>query len=285
MSAVAAVIPSRDESIAPRRILVADISVDADYQRDLEQTRVQKMVAEWDGRRCSPLVLSSRGGRLWCVDGQHRLAAMRALGVEFCYAVMLELTKVEEADLFVGTQYGRKSLNAHDLFKAETVALHADVLTIIRIVHRFGYTLSRMTGFNNIGAVGALRRIFKLGGENLLTVTLDLTRAQWASADGASGSSSRQGIVLYGLAIFLHSFRGEPQFDMIRAQRILEKNSPAKFIRAAQEIAMTKRSAGTSPVNVAEAIRNSYNTGLSKHRQMDSIRLTKKAGILRKKSV
>jgi hypothetical protein len=271
--------PSGPEMGVPRRIAVSTIGVDSEYQRDLDMNRVQKMVREWDPRRCDPLHLSARGGRLWCIDGQHRLVCMRELGIEFCQAFVHEgMTKMEEADFFALKQYGSKTLTVWDLFKAEKVAGKTDVLTIIRIVQRSGFTLSRATGFNHIGAIGALRRILKLGGDRLLTLTLEMVGKLWASADGEHRSIARQGIILQGLAIFLHSFQTEPQYNQDHTAQVLEKNSPGKFLRAAQDIAMSNHTAKSSAVNVALAIRNAYNAGLRPERKLSQVKQLRRSG-------
>jgi hypothetical protein len=203
---------------------------------------------------------------------------MQELGVPSCFAIVLEgLTKIEEADLFVKKQYGRKSLSIWELFTAEKVATHEDVLTIIRVVTKCGYVISAANGHNHIVAVGALRRIYRMGGPELLAVTLQTTGSLWSTAEGQDGSVSRQGIILHGLAIFLHSFRGLPGYDPKRTQNILVKNSPGKFLRWAQEIAMTRRTTESSAVNVAEAIRNAYNNGLGKGKKLDAIRQSRRS--------
>ncbi|HEV8656927.1 MAG TPA: DUF6551 family protein [Candidatus Limnocylindria bacterium] len=274
MSAVA--LAQQSPMPKPRIVPLADIGFDTDYQRDLESSRVHKMVREWDGRRCASLMLSARGGRLWCVDGQHRIAAMRELGIDAWMAIVLEgMTKQEEADLYILLQLDRKSLNAWDLFKAGKTAAHADVIAIIRIIQKHGFRLAPTAGPNHIGAIGAIRRIFRLGGERLLNLTLDTTARHWATAVSDRHSVARQGISLEGLAIFLHSFREQPQYDPDRARVVLEKNSPAIFIRKAQELAMERMRANSSPVMVAEALRDVYNAGLKRDRKLGGIRQTK----------
>lgn len=258
----------------PRRIRVIDVCFDTDYQRDLDNGRVQKMVKKWDPRRCSPILVSSRGGRLWCIDGQHRVAAMRELGIETWPAVILDdLTQKQEADLFVLTQKDRRDLNAWDLFKAEVTAAHAEVLDILRIVGKTGFKLSRVAGPNHIAAVGAIRRIYDLGGPELLSVTLQTTRDHWRTSLSDKNATARQGMVIHGLAIFLHSFRAEAYYDSVRTARILEGHSPALFLRKSQEMAMAQARANTSPVLIAQAIRDTYNGGgLKKDRRLGGIR-------------
>lgn len=251
-----------------RKVPIRDLRLDSSYQRDLDMARVQKMVRDWDPRRSGLATLSHRAGVLWIVDGQHRVAALREMGAIFIDASVLEgMSQSDEADLFVALQRGTKSLNAWDLFKAETTAGHPEVLDIIRIVHAAGFKIERSTGHGNIQAVGALRRVFSLGGEPLLALTLTTARGCW------SGDRKQlDGQVLEGLALFFHSFRGEPQYDADRASRVLQTTPAVTFLRQAQEIAQNRASVSSSAANVAEAIRNKYNDRLSRAKQLGAIR-------------
>lgn len=47
------------------------------YQRPVEPEDVDRLIAKWDDRLLTPLVVSFRDGKFNVVDGQHRIAAMR----------------------------------------------------------------------------------------------------------------------------------------------------------------------------------------------------------------
>ena len=256
-----------------RRVPIKDLRLDSTYQRDLDSSKIRRMVEDWDPRRAQVVVLSHRAKILWIVDGQHRVAALRERGEIFVEAVVHEgMSQTEEADLFVALQRGRKNLNAWDLFKAENAAGHEDVLNLIRIVHSQGFRIDRTAGHGHIAAVGALRRIFKLGAEPLLTLVLSTTRMVWAGDKRAL-----DGQTLEGLALFLNSFRSEPQYDGTRALNILQATPAITFLRQAQEIAQNRSSASSSATNVAEAIRNKYNERLPAVKRLGAIRRVNKS--------
>lgn len=255
-----------------RRIPIKDIRLDSVYQRDLDSIRIRRVVEQWDDRMVGVLAVSHRAGILWCVDGQHRLAAMRELGILFCNAIVYDgLAQTEEAALFVELNRNRKPPNAWELFKAEAAALHEDVLNIIRIVHSLGYQIGRVTNHSTISAISALRRIYRLGGEPLLTATLRSVRGAWTGRELSLG-----GQVLEGLALFYHSFRGEPQYDDDRLARVMERNAPLKIIGDAQEIAAKRAVSGRSAVFLAEAIRDIYNMGLKREKKLGAVKRFKK---------
>lgn len=257
-----------------RRVPVADIRIDSAYQRDVDSARVNRLVRDFDPQLAGALILSARAGSLWCVDGQHRLQAMKEMGTPQANAVVFTgLTQREEADLFVKYNRNRKGLTAWDLFKAELVAGHEEALAVVTIVAHAGYRIDRQAGPTNIGAVSAIRRIFRLGGEPLLILTLGAIKRNW-SAD----RNALAGQVIEGLAIFYHSFRSEPQYEDKRTDAILDGYSPSVFQRRAQEIAAERTTNGISAANLAEAIRDKYNERLSPPKRLGSLRKIKKAG-------
>jgi hypothetical protein len=260
---------SAKNGFVPRSVAVETIKLDSFYQRDLDNVRVQKMVADWDPRRVTAIVLSARGGSLYCLDGQHRLAAARELGVPSLYAFVFEgLSQTEEADYFYLYQTARKGLTAWDLWKAEVAAQHQDVLNIIRVVNSHGFRIERVAhGIGVIRALRALRRIYKLGGEHLLGDTLDLIARVWKMTDYAT-----EGQVVEGVALFLHSFKGEAIFDQTHMEQLLGKTAPAVYMRAAQTIASERMMATTTPSLIAEAMKRKYNEKVAPDKRLGEVR-------------
>lgn len=241
------------------------LRIDSTYQRDLDQRRVLRMVREWDPRRNDPLLVSERAGIRWNVDGQHRAAAMHEMGQTVAQATVLYgLTQQQEADLFVLRQKDRKSLTAWDLFKAETIALHPDVLAVIDIAHRNGFRVARDKGLDRVQAVSAVRRIYDLPeGEEILDLTLSTVRTLWSGDPlGVNGQ------ILEGLAMFFHSVGHDARYDHNRTFKILQTTPPARIIREGRNIAEQRRSGTTNASNMGEAILNLYNAKLPPTRKI-----------------
>src|SRR5262245_47300261 len=59
---------------------IAEIIVDPDYQRALRHDLVNKIGREYDIVKAGPILVSRRGGKYYCVDGQHRLAGALQAG-------------------------------------------------------------------------------------------------------------------------------------------------------------------------------------------------------------
>jgi len=131
-----------------RLVNVADVTIDSIYQRDVEQDWVQAQVRDgWDERRAGVILLSVRGGRLLCIDGQHRVELARQCGIPQLWAQFLVgLSQQQEADLFELLQTKRRQLKVWELFKARTAANKTDALDISRTVHQVGFRIDRTGG-------------------------------------------------------------------------------------------------------------------------------------------
>lgn len=253
-----------------RQVPVALITVDPEYQRDLDQGWVGRQARDgWDAALAGVVTLSERGGRLYAIDGMHRIELARQCGVSHLWSyVITGLTQTAEADLFAQFNQKRRALKVWELFKANQTAQKAEALDISRTVHQVGFRIERDSRPGTITAVGALIRVYRLGGEALLKDTLVIIRRLWTLDD----PGALRGQVIHGLAIFLHSFQHEPQFRMERLEKVLPETAPTKLLRLAQDIASRRQSATVGPANVGEALRDLYNKGIGADHRLGALR-------------
>ena len=89
------------------------------YQRPV-QRHVRIIARNWKDDKCNPILVNYRGdGYFYIIDGQHRYEAALMRGMESLVCeVLVGLTIVEEADLFVEQNEGSKKLSTYDTFKA-----------------------------------------------------------------------------------------------------------------------------------------------------------------------
>ena len=244
-----------------RSVPVHVIKVDPKYQRDLKQSFVND-AGPYDPSRATTVVLSSRAGGPYCIDGGHRIAIARASGVSHVNAFVIDgLTQADEADLFVKLQRMRRALSSFDLFRAEDAAGHPETRAMIRVVHNAGFHLVPKAGGSPtaITAIDSVRYIHRYGGDDLLNRTLGLVKEVWFSEPKALS-----GPTLKGLALFLHSAGQEPNFRRDRLLAVMRKHGPMKVERLAQGIAMRRNAASVGPGNFAEAIHAEYNRLVAK---------------------
>jgi hypothetical protein len=242
-----------------RPVPVEVIKLDSHYQRDTSQHWVDEH-RPFDPQQSGAIVLSSRAGGPYVIDGGHRLALARADGVSHINAFVIDgLTQAEEARLFTRYQRERRNLTSFALFRADCVAGDPQTLALVRVVHTAGFTLERKGGPHNITAIDSLRYIQRLGGDDLLARTLDAIKGVWLGEEKALS-----GQILKGVAIFLRSAGQQPNFRRERFERVMNNLAPSKVIRLAMGIANKRSAANVGPANVAEALHENYNKTLTK---------------------
>lgn len=235
------------------------IKIDSRYQRDTNQHWVAEHLP-FDPRQAGAVVLSSRQGGPYCIDGGHRIALAKADGVHSINAFVIDgLTQADEARLFARYQRERRNLTSFALFRADVVSGDPDTAALVRVVHAAGFTLERKGGPNNITAIDSLRYIQRYGGEDLLSRTLDVVRTFWLTEEKALS-----GQILKGVAIFLHSAGQQPSFRRERFERVMTALAPVKVLRLAMGIADKRKAANVGSGDVAEALHTHYNKTLTK---------------------
>lgn len=125
------------------------IDIDAAYQRELDEARVERILTWFAWSSFGAIVVApTADGRYNCTDGQHRLeAAKRHPAVEFVPAVIIQITGTEaEAQNFVAINRDRKNVNALQLLHAGIAAGDPDALTVKQVCERAGVTLLRYPG-------------------------------------------------------------------------------------------------------------------------------------------
>jgi len=178
----------------------AEIVVNATGQRELREGWAATIAAEFDADRFLPPLVSNRDGKHYCIDGQHRLEAMRILGWEDrpvqCW-VYDEITEAQEADLFLWHN-NRKTVSAFDKFRIGVTAGRTDEVDIDRIVRAADMRVA--IGANSIGAVGALRKVYAHG-PGVLARTVRIARDSYGD-DGLGGN------VIEGLGLVCARYNG-----------------------------------------------------------------------------
>lgn len=241
---------------------VDELIVPPEYQRTLDDAWVRFLISRYDASRVLVIVVSRRGdGTLVIVDGQHRVAMLRALGVMVIRAlVYVGLSPIEEANLFEDLNRNRRAPNIFDLFRAQIAGNRPDALAIRALVAEFGYEFRRggASAPNAIQAVGAVEAIYRQGGSDLLRAVLAITSGPWAEH-----SEGVEGQMLRGLAMFLRADMGHP-VDVARLHHVLSRCPPIAILADARGIAVATGRAGATNgyMPYVLAIQKVYNTGL-----------------------
>ena len=249
---------------------------DTGYQRTAYAWRVKRIASQWDDMRAGVLKVSERvggpdAGKLFVVDGQHRLEAARiAFADDEDYEIMCAIapmTYEEEAAFFASQFQDTQRVAKRSMFHARLQAKDPDALAVQDIVHKTGWKLSTRnspTSHNSIVAVSALDDIYKNFGPTILTETLLILANAYGYRYEAVDNR-----MISGLAHFLWNYspRYVNRHDL--ATRLGRPGNIPKFImqEAARYGGFGSGKAGAS--SVSRALLDVYNKGRQAHTRLE----------------
>jgi hypothetical protein len=185
-----------------RWVWVKDLHVEPSAQRDWRKGHSAAIAAEFDPDKFGIPLVSDRDGKLYVIDGQHRIEALRLMGwgdqqVQ-CW-VYEGLTIAEEADRFLGHST-TKNIQSFDKFRIAVTAGYQVECDINRIVLMQGLKVSR-SGNGAVAATESLKRVYKLG-PDVLAKTLHIVAESY-------GDAGLQGFVIDGIGLLCGRYNGD----------------------------------------------------------------------------
>lgn len=130
-----------------------ELEIDAEYQRALDFSSdqlIRRIAENWDWTLYQPLAVSRRAdGRLFVIDGQHRLAAARLRGdiPQLPCTITEFASATAEAASFVALNQQRKPLNAMELFRAAVASGEEEAVAIASAMRTAGLQLAPHTNY------------------------------------------------------------------------------------------------------------------------------------------
>lgn len=180
------------------------IKINPAAQRELKPHRVDHLVANLDLDQIGNPVVNERDGSFYCIDGQHRVEALRQFGFTDetiqCW-VHVGLSEEEEAERFLQLN-DVLSVEAMAKFKAAVTANRNTECDIDRIVRSNGMVVSRQSVPGAIGAVGTLRKVYTRSGPATLARTLRI-------AHHAYGDPGLEAAVIDGIGLLCQRYNGD----------------------------------------------------------------------------
>ena len=241
----------------------------ADYQKDLNLSRVEKIVKNFDINRMRPIELSFRDGRYYCFDGQHRANAYYLMGyTEIPAIIHYNLTYEDEAYLFARQQDEVGAVNTNHKWKALKEAKDPETMNILRLCKAWGFTvLEKNNKGNNIKCVKTLRDLYReFGPEKLGTILMCLKDA-WDYMDHSTDVA-----IIGGISKLVRTY---PEFNYNRLTSVLSNTTPKLIIRDMED----KHHAVRGEANrAAYQIADIYNKSLQKNKKLDMRLLDKRGG-------
>lgn len=233
---------------------VANLKV-AEYQRVLRDSTVASIVENFDPVGIGSLLVSQREGSYWVFDGQHRLAALKALGIRSVSCIVYTgMTASEEAKAW--DYYNTQSKRATVLDKASAALFRGDPLAVAidQIVKSIGMDIDyQQKGKSNaIKAYSALQQVYKEFGAEFLRDVLLVIKATLGTE-----RYTFESYIIKGFAEFLHQYRDVPAFNNADfLKKVAECGIDGLKIKIKQNRHLTGR---TNQVCTVMALRDLYN--------------------------
>jgi Predicted transcriptional regulators len=192
---------STNYTSVPKILPVSVLKVDTDYQRFLSMPHGKTLAKNFNPGLIGVLIVSQRADGYYVIDGQHRLFALRANGIQNVMCIVYTgLSKMQEAKLFVEFNGGRKTLTPSEKIKSKIEAGDPITLEIKDVVETCGLILGvgKKLAPNTIVSFTTLEHIHKQAGTGGLFRILYLTSQTW---EGALESLDHR--MLGGMKIFV----------------------------------------------------------------------------------
>jgi hypothetical protein len=259
----ATILEQLEERTIIEMVPVNSIGLDMSYQRPLSKVKVQSIKTNFNKHAVGTLIVSLRDdGKIFVIDGQHRLEAMKKRGIENAECKIISgLTGQQEAEIYIWCNTNRKNPDALDTFKARLYKGDPIALTISSVVEECGlYIAFNHTGSrprNSVWAVMAMEDIYKKGKEKLLKEVLILATRSWPD-----DSNNVEAKVLLGIMIFHLKYQGRyVREEFIAKMNITDLNT---LRRRAQYHA--ENHGGSVVTTFARALQEAYDKSKHKNR-------------------
>lgn len=231
-----------------------DLLVDSEVQRRIDPAWVAKLTRDFDEDQLDTPYVSRRADGDYVIDGQHRIAALIRMGLgdrKIQCKVYFDLTRQEEAVIFLARNHRTRKPNPFDRFRMELLIGEAEAVEIDKILTAAGLRLAPSGDDGAVSAVEALRRVHRLG---VLETTLLVLKSTWGDARSAYDKT-----ILVGLAQVLRQRMDDLSLDRLTAQ-LAKSGTPEALIGQAKTLAGIRRS--TPAVACESIIVDIYNKGL-----------------------
>ena len=150
-----------------RQVNVAELNIDPEAQRKISMVWVKSHIPNFDADQLGYIVVNKRtGGKMYVIDGQHRVELLRSVGWgdQSVHAEMFTgLNQSQEAALF-RSRNDRKAVQPIDTFRIGVTAKDPECLAINDILAKHNMKVSWDSKVGAVACVAALRKVYRGGG-------------------------------------------------------------------------------------------------------------------------
>ena len=174
-------------------------------QRSYNKHQAEEYAADFDFNKLGFPILNLRDGIYWILDGQHRIGALKLVGLtneELPCEVYENLTDAQMAEIFLGRD-DRRRIDPFAKFLVACTAQRPRETEVRRMVETNGLKISRQKEDRCIGAVSSLLKVYDSAGSVVLGQALRTIRDAYES-----DAKAFDGQVIEALGIAYNRYNG-----------------------------------------------------------------------------
>lgn len=239
-----------------------DLTLDPEVQRLLSESRVKKMVAEWDEDMLGTIDVSRReDGNYYVTDGWHRVQSLIRMGrgaEKIACVVSASTGQKIEAKRFVAKNGKTRRPTPIDLYRVNLKAEDPEIVAIDKIVKALGLKVDNNLGNGVIQAASEIIKTYRAGGATLLRNVLTVIHNAWLDEPSSYHSN-----LIGALSLLL----GNEDIDIdqrVLARKLAEDGTPERIVGKGRTLASVM--ARGNAIATAEVILGIYNKNKSSNR-------------------
>jgi len=238
-----------------------DLGVDMTYQRDLVDAKVNAIVKNYNPKALGVVILSIReNGDLFIIDGAHRIAAMKKMGLgndDVNSIVYFNLTLAQEAELFVLLNENRTKPKRSALHNAAQAG-DSSSMEIEDVLANLSLKVGDKPGTGIVRAIGMLHKVNEKIGKVNLEKVLRILRDAFGNH-----SSAFQSEFVMAMSMIVVKYKSFDEARMVKTLSAL--GDPTYLINKASN-ASIKKSPLNKQITLASMVLDSYNSKLRANR-------------------
>jgi hypothetical protein len=212
-----------------REIPLNNLVVDADYQRDLNENAIQRIVNSFDQNKFEPPTVNERSKTVFAlVDGMHRFEVAKRLKMPTITCRVVKVDHATEAKLFVELNRNRIWVTPVARFKAEIASSNPAALEIKECAATRGLSIGNTSNGTSVAAITSLQKVYARGGFVGLARLFDTITLSW----DAETERRFAGDIVLGIDLF---YEENPKADMLRLAEKLAATTPTSIKAKAQQ--------------------------------------------------
>jgi hypothetical protein len=227
-----------------------------------------EIASRWRDEAYGVLLVSYRDGDYWVIDGQHRLAAARLVGLDRvptlrCF-VLQNRNIQEEAQDWLDANVQRRAKSGWDRFQQRVRAGDPLAVVVAEIVAAKGVRLINSFHGQGVGTTRAVGTLLQIAAQSthLLEQTIDVALEAWPQSRGGRSHAALGGFILSAVADFIWTYRGHPAYRRDRLVSALSKSPALAVEQSVKGVQLNPRDARGKRA----AVLGYYNVGLSVNR-------------------